>query len=111
MCSNNCLIDLEICNDVIGVIGEIDVEKLNKVFDLEDELGNLESLLLIEDQKEDDSEDDSEAGGESGYDGDEEVMMKTVGNDDDNASPRKRRRIRCFYVVDSGCETSKEVSN
>ncbi|CAJ0768293.1 4156_t:CDS:2 [Entrophospora sp. SA101] len=30
---------------------------------------------------------------------------------DDNASPRKRRRIRCFYVVDSGCETSKEVSN
>ncbi|CAJ0755667.1 2211_t:CDS:2 [Entrophospora sp. SA101] len=32
--------------------------------DLEDELGNLESLLLIEDQKEDESEDESEAGGE-----------------------------------------------
>ncbi|CAJ0838135.1 4591_t:CDS:2 [Entrophospora sp. SA101] len=66
----SCVLALK---SILEVIGEIDVKKLNKVVleenetrcsDLEDELGNLESLLLIEDQKEDESEDESEAGGE-----------------------------------------------
>ncbi|CAJ0866425.1 18755_t:CDS:2 [Entrophospora sp. SA101] len=64
----SCVLALK---SILEVIGEIDVKKLNKVVleenetrcsDLEDELGNLESLLLIEDQKEDESEDESEAG-------------------------------------------------
>ncbi|CAJ0634312.1 5956_t:CDS:2 [Entrophospora sp. SA101] len=67
----SCVLALK---SILEVIGEIDVKKLNKVVleenetrcsDLEDELGNLESLLLIEDQKEDESEDESEAGASS----------------------------------------------
>ncbi|CAJ0924323.1 5184_t:CDS:2 [Entrophospora sp. SA101] len=65
----------------------MDVEKLNNVYEnnearfskLEDELGEIESLLLR--------------------------------NDDDNVPPRKRRRIRSYYIVDSGCESLEEASN
>ncbi|CAJ0850522.1 15933_t:CDS:2 [Entrophospora sp. SA101] len=71
----------------------MDVEKLNNVYEnnearfskLEDELGEIESLLLRVDQKED--SDESEPGGE------------------------KRRRIRSYYIVDSGCESLEEASN
>ncbi|CAJ0640254.1 4030_t:CDS:2 [Entrophospora sp. SA101] len=62
-----------------GVIGEIYVETLNKVFEENEKRC---SDLEDEGSKEDESDDESEAGSESGYDGDEEEREDS--DDEDN---------------------------
>ena len=82
--------------NALGAIEDMDVEKLNKVFEengrrfatLEGELDDFEESLLIADQQEDEEDDDEddELGGESGYDGDDEDSdnVDDVDNSDDS---------------------------
>ncbi|CAJ0833627.1 1373_t:CDS:2 [Entrophospora sp. SA101] len=73
--SRSVRICVQALKSILEVMDEMDVAKLNKVYE------------------------------------DNEARFSKLEDELDEIEKLKRRRIRCFYVVDSGSETLEEVSN